>query len=56
MARSKLSLPHERRLAKLKAASLTAKVRIAEHRAQLETLTNEIRAMKPPRKQPTEIT
>lgn len=45
---SRMSLPHERRKAKLKSRQLTLKVRAAETREQLKAVTDELRAMKPP--------
>jgi hypothetical protein len=47
MAASKLSLPHERRKAKLRSRELTLKVRIAEAREQLGNVKAELSAMKP---------
>lgn len=52
MARTRLSLPHERRRAKLKSQQLNARVKIAEHREQLERITSELKAMNPPRPKP----
>jgi hypothetical protein len=48
-----LSLPHERRKAKLKSRELTLKVRIAEAKEQLGNVKAELTAMKPKPK-PTE--
>jgi len=44
---SRLSLPHERRKAKLKSKELTLKVRIAEAKEQLTNVKSELSAMKP---------
>jgi len=46
----KMSLPHERRKARLKSKQLTLKVRQAETKEQLKAVTDELRAMLPPRK------
>jgi len=52
MAKS-LSLPHERRKAKLKSRELTLRVRAAETKEQLTNVRAELSAMKPKPK-PTE--
>jgi hypothetical protein len=52
MSSSKLSLPHERRKAKLRSRELTLKVRIAESREQLSNVRAELSAMKPKPKPP----
>lgn len=49
---NKLSLPHERRKAKLKSRELTLKVRIAEAKEQLTNVKAELGAMKPKAKPP----
>lgn len=48
MARHSLSLPHERRKAKLKSRQLQLKVRAAETREQLQNVNAELKAMRPP--------
>lgn len=48
MARS-LSLPHERRKAKLQSSKLTLRVRMAEDRQRLANVNAELKAMKPPK-------
>jgi hypothetical protein len=50
--RSKLSLPHERRKAKLKSRQLTLQVRIAESKEHLNNVKAELSAMKPKPKPP----
>lgn len=50
MARTKLSLPHERRKMALKSAEMKLRVGIAESRARLEQVRTELSAMKPPKK------
>jgi hypothetical protein len=50
MARRNLSLPHDRRVAKLQSQKLMTKVRISEHKDKLNTINAELSAMKPPRK------
>lgn len=52
MASRSLSLPHERRKAKLKSRELTLKVRIAESKEQLNNVKSELSAMKPKPKPP----
>jgi hypothetical protein len=52
MSSSRLSLPHERRKAKLRSRELTLKVRIAEAREQLTNVKAELNAMKPKPKTP----
>jgi hypothetical protein len=47
MARANLSLPHERRKAKLKSRQLQLKVRQAETREQLKATNAELAAMRP---------
>ena len=47
MARNRLSLPHERRKAKLQSRKLQLRVRTAETREQLKNVTAELAAMKP---------
>lgn len=47
MARG-MSLPHERRKAKLRSRQLTLKVRQAETKEQLKAVSQELAAMKPP--------
>jgi len=47
MPRSNMSLPHERRKAKLKSRELGLRVRAAETREALTQTRNELRAMKP---------
>jgi hypothetical protein len=49
MARG-LSLPHERRKAKLKSKQLQLKVRQAETKEQLKAVNAELQAMRPPAK------
>lgn len=51
---SKLSLPHERRKAKLQARKLQLGVRIAEAKEQLTNVKAELSAMKPKAK-PQEV-
>lgn len=51
---NKLSLPHERRKAKLKSRQLTLQVRIAEAKEQLAGVKTELAAMKPKPK-PSEV-
>lgn len=51
MARSKLSLPHERRKARLQATKITLRVRTAETREQLQRVNEELKAMRPKPKQ-----
>jgi hypothetical protein len=51
---SKLSLPHERRKAKLKSRELTLRVRIAEAKESLGNVKAELSAMKPKAK-PQEV-
>lgn len=55
MPRPKLSLPHERRRAKLKSAQLSEKVRIAESREKLSRINDELRAMSPPKPKSQEV-
>lgn len=50
MARPKLSLPHERRKAKLVAQKALLRVKAAETKAQLESVSSELKAMTPQRK------
>lgn len=47
MASRGLSLPHERRKAKLKSKQLSLKVRMAETKEQLKAVTSELAAMRP---------
>lgn len=47
MARPNMSLPHERRKASLKGRELQLRVKIAENKAQLESVRSELKAMKP---------
>lgn len=47
MARSNLSLPHERRKAQLRGAQLRLRVGIAERREQLQRVSAELKAMRP---------
>jgi len=47
-----MSIPHERRKAKLKSRELTLKVRIAESKDQLNNVRSELQAMKPKRTTP----
>lgn len=42
-----LSLPHERRKAKLQSQKLQLRVRMAEDRERLRTVQGELKAMKP---------
>lgn len=49
-----LSLPHERRKAKLQAAKLQLRVKIAENRERLTQVNSELAAMKPKPK-PSEV-
>lgn len=53
MAKS-LSLPHERRKAKLQSKKLQLRVKIAESREQLASVNSELAAMKPKPK-PSEV-
>lgn len=50
MPRRNLSLPHDRRVAKLTSQKLMTKVRISEQREKLNAINTELQAMKPPRK------
>lgn len=50
MPRANLSLPHERRKAKLKSRQLQLKVRLAETKEQLKAVGGELQAMRPPTK------
>lgn len=52
MARPKLSLPHERRKAKLTAQKALLRVRAAETKEQLNAVTAELKAMSPARAKP----
>lgn len=54
MPRSNLSLPHERRKAKLKGRELQLRVKIAENREGLKAVRTELAAMKPKPKPATE--
>lgn len=54
MARPNLSLPHERRKAKLKSRELNLKVRIAESKGALDQVKQELQAMKPKPRTSTE--
>lgn len=54
MARPSLSLPHERRKAKLTSKKLQLRVRIAEAKEQLANVDGELKAMKPKPK-PSEV-
>jgi hypothetical protein len=45
MARTSLSLPHERRKAQLQSVRLRERVRIAEAKERLKRATDELRAM-----------
>jgi len=54
MARANLSLPHERRKAKLRGAELSLKVKLAESKERLKNIRDELSAMKPKPK-PTDI-
>lgn len=47
MPRANLSLPHERRKAKLKSRQLQLKVRQAETKQELKNVNDELAAMKP---------
>lgn len=47
MPRPNLSIPHERRKAKLKSRQLQLKVRQAETKEQLRVVGDELKAMKP---------
>lgn len=47
MAIKSLSLPHERRKAKLQSKKLSLRVKIAEHKEQLSQVSSELAAMKP---------
>jgi hypothetical protein len=47
MARSSLSLPHERRKATLQAQRLRLRVRLAETKEGLKQVTDQLRAMSP---------
>ena len=47
MPRTKLSLPHERRKMALKSAAMKHRVAIAEHRARLKNVNDELAAMRP---------
>lgn len=56
MARNSLSLPHERRKAKLQAQKLQLRVRLAETKHQLVNVNSELQAMKPNKpKSPTGV-
>jgi hypothetical protein len=46
---NRMSLPHERRKARLKSRQLTLQVRAAETKEQLKAVKDELTAMKPPR-------
>lgn len=46
MARTSLSLPHERRKAQLKAQVLRSRVKIAEERERMTNATTELKAMR----------
>lgn len=52
MPRLNLSLPHERRKAKLKSRELTLKVQIAERKDALVQVRTELSAMKPKARTP----
>jgi len=52
MATKSLSLPHERRKAKLQSKKLQLRVRIAESREHLAQVNSELSAMKPKAKTP----
>lgn len=52
MARPNLSLPHERRKAKLKSRALGLKVKIAEGKETLKSINTELKAMSPKPKPP----
>lgn len=45
----RMSLPHERRKARLKSRQLTLKVRQAETKEQLKAVSAELAAMRPPK-------
>lgn len=47
MSRPNMSLPHERRKAKLKSAELNLRVRIAESKNRLNEVRSELSAMRP---------
>lgn len=47
MARPNMSLPHERRKAKLKSQELNLRVRMAEAKQRLGEIRGELSAMKP---------
>lgn len=47
MPRPNLSLPHERRKAKLKSRELALKVQVAEKKQELSAVRTELTAMKP---------
>lgn len=51
MPRTKLSIPVERRKAALKSQVLHHRVKIAEHKEQLQQKRVELKAMTPPRKE-----
>lgn len=53
---AKLSLPHERRKAKLQARAITLKVGIAERKEQLAAVRTELQAMKPKTKPADDLT
>lgn len=44
-----MSLPHERRKARLKSRQLTLKVRAAETKEALKSVSDELKAMRPPK-------
>lgn len=50
MARTRLSLPHERRKMSLRSAQMKLKVGIAENRERLKRVNDELAAMRPPAK------
>lgn len=52
MARSNLSLPHERRKAQLRSAVLRDRVKVAEARERMKRATDELRAMAPKKPNP----
>lgn len=52
MARNKLSLPHERRKARLIISRQTERIRIAESKERLAKVNVELNAMKPKKKEP----
>jgi len=54
MPRANLSLPHERRKAKLQSRKLALKVQIAERKESLTHVNSELQAMKPKPK-PSEV-